>query len=273
MKPHRAFEVPGITPMVSSAGADSSRQSSYKLLVVLPVFNEEANIAPLLERIDDDLKDGFVPYRVVAVDDGSSDRSSDILAEYSLKLPIEVHRHSVNQGLGATLRDGLLHASNIAGAKDIIVTMDADETHTPGLILSMIRKIREGHDVVIASRYQPGAKVVGLSRYRRCISWLGSFLMRIVFPTEGVRDFTCGYRAYRAEVLKLAMTKYGSSFVDQDDFQCMVDVLLKLRRMRLVFGEVPLILRYDLKKGSSKMRVLRTAKKTLRLMFLRRIGR
>jgi dolichol-phosphate mannosyltransferase len=63
------------------------------------------------------------------------------------------------------------------------------------------------------------------------------------------------------------------AFVDQEGFQCMVDILLKMRRMPdLVFGEVPLILRYDLKQGESKMRLFRTARKTLRLLFERRFG-
>jgi dolichol-phosphate mannosyltransferase len=86
-----------------------------------------------------------------------------------------------------------------------------------------------------------------------------------------VTDFTCGYRAYRAEALQQAYGAYGDTFVDQDGFQCMVDVLLKLRRLPLIFGEVPMILRYDLKRGSSKMRLTRTALKTLRLLWQRRV--
>ena len=159
----------------------------------------------------------------------------------------------------------------MAGDKDIVITMDADETHTPGLVLRMIRMIREGHDVVIASRYERGAVVCGLSWHRRAASWLASWLMRMLFPTRGVRDYTCGYRAYRADVLKAALSKYGDDFVDQDGFQCMVDVLLKLRRMPVIFGEVPLVLRYDFKKGASKMPLLRTACQTLRLILLRRL--
>ena len=97
--------------------------------------------------------------------------------------------------------------------------------------------------------------------------------MRVVFPTPGVSDFTCGYRAYRAEALQQAYAQYGDSLVDQDGFQCMVDILLKLRKLPLIFGEVPLILRYDLKRGQSKMRIMRTAANTLRLLWRRRFGR
>ncbi len=246
---------------------------SYKVIVVLPVYNEEANIGRLLDRIDEHLSDDFMAYQVVAVNDGSADGSVAILEQHARTQPVEIYHHEVNQGLGATLRDGLLYAGRIAGDKDIIVTMDADDTHTPGLIPRMVRMIREGHDVVIASRYQPGGMVCGLTLHRRLISWLSSWFLRALFPTRGVRDYTCGFRAYRADVLKAAMTRYGDRFVDQEGFQCMVDVLLKLRRMPLIFGEVPLILRYDFKEGASKMRLVRTARNTLRLLFLRRLGR
>ncbi len=256
----------------ASTAPYSFPRPTYKVIVVLPVYNEEANIGRLLERIDEQLNDSFVPYHVVVVDDGSSDRSAEILNDYARKQPMEVYRHTVNQGLGATLRDGLSFASKIANEKDIVITMDADETHTPGLILRMVREIREGHDVVIASRYQRGAAVYGLAVHRRLVSWLSSWFMRALFPTRGVRDYTCGYRAYRADVLQAAMARYGDRFVDQDGFQCMVDILLKLRRMPLVFGEVPLILRYDFKKGASKMRLFRTAYNTLRIVLLRRMG-
>ena len=147
--------------------------------------------------------------------------------------------------------------------------MDADDTHTPGLILRMVRMIREGHDVVIASRYRPGSRVVGLTWFRKVMSYGASWLFRFLMPIHGVRDFTCGFRAYRADVIQNAIKHYGDKFVDQDGFQCMVDILLKLRRMNLIFGEVPFILRYDYKEGASKMNVGRTVRKTLQLIVKR----
>jgi dolichol-phosphate mannosyltransferase len=60
--------------------------------------------------------------------------------------------------------------------------------------------------------------------------------------------------------------------MDQDGFQCMVDILLKLRKMNFIFGEVPIVLRYDFKEGESKMQLSRTSRKTLQLIFKRRFG-
>src|SRR5882724_7056002 len=244
-----------------------------KVLVVLPAYNEEANIGALLDRIDEAMVESGLDYQVIVVDDGSQDRTFEVLSEYSKRLPLTVSSHQVNQGLGVTIRDGLLLAAQVAGKNDIVITMDADETHTPGLILRMVRMVREGHDVVIASRYQQGARVYGVSMFRRLMSFGASMLFRTVFPTPGVRDFTCGYRAYRGAVLLKAISTYGDKFVDTAGFQCMVDILLKLRNLDVIFGEVPVVLRYDLKQGASKMRIAKTVGQSLSLLVRRRFGR
>ena len=243
-----------------------------RILVVLPAYNEEANIGNLLRRIFESLTDEHLGFSIIVVNDGSSDRTQQILEEYGREFPLTVHRHESNQGLGATMRDGLRQAAEVASERDIVITMDADESHTPGLMIRMVRMIREGYDVVIASRYQRGSRIYGLTLGRRVMSRLASLLMRALFPTPGVSDYTCCYRAYRAEALQQAYAQYGDALVDQDGFQCMVDILLKLRKLPLIFGEVPLILRYDLKRGPSKMRLVKTSLNTLRLLWKRRLG-
>jgi dolichol-phosphate mannosyltransferase len=243
------------------------------VIVVLPVYNEEARIERLLRHIDEAMGDAPIPYRVVLVDDGSRDRTREIVEACAATMSIVLLRHDQNRGLGATIRDGLVAAAESAGDRDIIVTMDADDTHAPGLILRMVRMISEGHDVVIASRYRTGSRCIGVPFHRRMLSRGASWLLRAVFPTAGVKDYTCGYRAYRAGVVREALMRYGDDFLDQDGFQCMVDILLKLRRMNLIFGEVPFILRYDYKEGGSKMAVSRTIRDTLGLMVRRRLGR
>jgi dolichol-phosphate mannosyltransferase len=248
------------------------RRRRRRVHVVLPAFNEEGGIARLLERLDEAMDESGLPYHVVVVDDGSTDDTLRIVREHAERLPITIVEHRVNQGLGVAIRDGLIEAQRRATDADVIVTMDADDTHAPGLILRMVRMIREGHDVVIASRYQKGARTIGVPRSRRFWSFSASIVFRVLFPTHGVRDYTCGFRAYRVEALRAAVERYGLQFVDQDGFQCMVDILLKLRRLDLVFGEVPIILRYDQKEGGTKMRVGETARNTLRLAFRTRLS-
>src|SRR3989442_4881661 len=132
----------------------------------------------------------------------------------------------------------MVAAAEVACDRSIIITMDSDGTRAPGLILRMVRMISEGHDVVIASRYREGSRCVGVPFLRRILSHGSSWLFRVVFPIQGVRDYTCGYRAYRAHVIRDAITRYGDQFLDQDRFQCMVDILLQLRRIHLIFCEV-----------------------------------
>jgi dolichol-phosphate mannosyltransferase len=241
------------------------------LYIVLPAYNEEESIGKLLDRIMYYLSDaGIDRYEVIVVNDGSVDHTEQVLDEYKRKMPLIVLKHEENKGLGQTIRDGLLYASVKAADNDIIITMDADDTHTPGLIYRMVNTMREGYDVIIASRYQKGSRVYGLSTYRVFLSYMASFIFRIMLPIKGVRDFTCGYRAYRASVLKQAFKQYGDKFIDQQGFQAMVDIILRLRKMDVIFGEVPFILRYDMKQGTSKMNVKATITKTLRLIIKRK---
>lgn len=245
-----------------------------KVYIVLPAYNEELSIGKLLKRINRHMIDARINYQVIIVNDGSKDNTLGVIESMKDQMSIEVLHHKVNQGLGATIRDGLYHASKIANEDDIVITMDADDTHTPGLILRMTRMIKEGFDVVIASRYQPNSRVVGLSTLRVLYSYIASWIFRVLLPIKGVKDFTCGFRAYRGSVLHIAMNKYQEKFIDQEGFQSMVDILLKLRRIDgLIFGEVPFILRYDQKEGASKMNVKKTIINTLKLVLKRFLGK
>ena len=239
--------------------------------VVLPAYNEEANLPGLFSGVASQLEGKRFQYLVVVVDDGSGDRTPEVLCEWSPRIPLLHYRHERNLGLGPTIRDCLKHACAALAPGDIVVSMDADETHNPDLIPGMVVRIQAGDDIVIASRYRPGARVCGLAWYRTWISWAASILFRIVFPIPGVRDYTCGFRAYRVSLLRRAFDDYGESFVDQQGFQCMADILLKLRRYRPSIGELPFVLRYDRKAGSSKMKLGRTTWSTLRLMLKRRM--
>lgn len=236
--------------------------------IVLPAYNEEAGLPALLTRIDESLSDEGLDYRVIVVDDGSTDRTFEVAMEAAQDLPVTVERHPTNQGLGTTVRDGILLVCKEGGDRDILVTLDADNTHTPGLIARMVRMIREGHHVVIASRYRSGSRVRGVPLLRRVLSRTASLMLRLLFPTKGVRDYTCGFRAYDLGILKRITREGGDSFFDQDGFQVMVDILLKIRREPdVIFGEVPLILRYDQKEGESKMDIGATMRRTLTLIW------
>jgi dolichol-phosphate mannosyltransferase len=229
-----------------------------RVAVVLPVYNEASRLKMLLDRIGDAL--GGQVYRIVAVDDGSRDGSDAILAQERQHLPLEIVTHAVNRGLAQTLYDGLRCAVEQCGEDDVVVTMDADDTHDPVYIQPMLAKIEQGYDVVIASRFQPGAAVVGVPAHRRLFSFGVLLLLRLLAPIPGVRDYACGYRAIRARVLASAFERFGERLLElrQWGFICTAELLWKLRVVGARCCEVPFALRYDLKESTSRMRVART---------------
>lgn len=243
------------------------------IVVALPAYNEAEALPRLLERMRDSAVDLSEPLQVVVVDDGSSDDTAGASErENSAAMRVEVVRHERNRGLHGALDTGFRAAVSRTGAGDWILTMDADDTHPPNLIAAMLEQGRAGADVVIASRFQPGAQWFGLSWDRLLFSKSVSWLFRICWPMRNVRDYTCGYRLYRADLLRRAYDTFGDDFVSEPSFACMPDVLWKVSRLKPVFAEVPLSLHYDRKPGASKMDVGRTIRRTLALIVKRRLG-
>lgn len=225
-----------------------------KVTVMLPAYNEADDLPPLLERVGKALS-GRVDYRILVVDDGSSDGTVAAAERAAGFLPIELVRHPRNMGLGAAMRTGLRAASKGEG---VVVTMDADNSHDPALIPAMLARLEEGYDVVIASRFQPGGQEVGVAQHRKLLSHSASGMLKIVVPYAHVRDYTCGYRAYRVELLRRLIDTFGDGFVRENGFSCMLELLINCRAVRARASEVPLVLRYDMKSGASKMKVFRT---------------
>ena len=243
------------------------------IIVVLPAYNEAEAITPLLNRIAGVAHSHFgSDLQVIVVDDGSSDGTAD-RARAVGGVPVRVIVHERNLGLSGAINTGLSAAVAAASDDDVIVAMDADDTHNPGLIPRMVGLIEEGNDLVIASRYQPGALVAGVPGARQILSTGMSWLFRIVYPVHGAKDYSCGFRAYRAGLLRQAFTRWGDHFISERGFSCMVDILIKLSLLDAIITEVPMILRYDRKPGKSKMNVRKTVTQTLTLLVRRRLGR
>ena len=231
---------------------------------MIPAYNERRALPALLERAAD------VPVigRVLVVDDGSSDGTADIAAAWDGPPRVEVVRHPHNRGLGAAMLTGLTALAERDGLRDddVVVTMDGDNTHDPALIPRMCQAIGGGADVVVASRYCPGGRELGLSWRRRVLSRGASRLLGALRPVRGVRDYSCGYRAYRVGVLRRALTAFGQDLITTAGFACMAEILLRLDSLGARCVEVPLELHYERKEGPSKMRVARTISGYLQLL-------
>lgn len=241
--------------------------------IVLPAYNEEESLPPLLQRINDAYNYYKWDASVLVVNDGSEDNTLGVARGFKGDITVDVLDIQPNSGLANAINSGMRKAVQGLKDSDIVVTLDADDSQTPFLIQRMAQQVAEGSDLVIASRYQPGARVKGLKRSRTFFSWAAGLLFRLLVGFEGIRDYTCGFRAYRVDMLKKTIAVYGDRFITQKGFGCMVEVLLKVAGQSATMNEIPMILRYDLKQGESKMNVQRTMKQTLKLLLEYKTGK
>ncbi len=236
-------------------------------LIAVPVYNEQEAVVALMDGLNNLKPFWREPFRVLFVDDGSDDATPSLLTLLAAENDnVAVVTHPENLGLGAAVGTIIDYALASLGLEDALVTMDGDDTHDPQLIPEMVRKLREeGLDFVVASRFARGGREIGLKAYRRLLSRGASAFCRLFFPIPNVRDYSSGFRAYRVEFLRRARSRWGA-LVTTSGFDCMAEILAKASRMGPAAGECPLVLRYDRKRGKSKMRILRTIGRYLRLL-------
>jgi dolichol-phosphate mannosyltransferase len=241
-----------------------------KTLIVLPAYNEAASLPALLDRFRATLGTGDQVWEIVVVNDGSTDATGDVLDQARGDLPIVRVDHDCNRGLGPALKTGFRHAlERIQSPNDVIVCLDADNTQDPQYIPEMVRRIAAGADMVICSRYRPGSRQVGVPPWRRLLSFGARLVFAVFLRLPGVRDYTCGYRAYRAELLRKGFERYGDRLIERSGFACTDELLVHLAPLARRIEEIPFVLRYDQKRGRSKLPLWRTIVATLRLLLHR----
>lgn len=214
--------------------------------VVLPVFNEEESLPEMIEAIHDALDPTDWDFEIVCIDDGSSDRSFEVLRELAVADPrMVVGRFRRNFGQTAAMQAGIDRAS---GA--VIVTMDADLQNDPHDIPSMIAKLDEGYDMVTGWRVERKDPFVN----RRLPSFLANLL---IARTTGIRlhDYGCSLKAMRAELAK-ELRLYG-------EMHRFVPVMASLVGARIAEVEVNHRARQH---GESKYGIGRTIRVTLDLL-------
>jgi dolichol-phosphate mannosyltransferase len=172
--------------------------------VIIPTYNEEANIKNIVEEVDAVLKKRGLNGEILVVDDNSPDGTISIVNEMK-KTKDNVHllvRHS-DQGLSQSVVDGFVNASS-----DIFIVIDADLSHPPALIPMIYDGIEAGNDIVVGSRYMEGGGIKKWPLKRRIISLGATFLGRLLFPT--ITDPVSGFFGVRKTVIEKApMTPRG----------------------------------------------------------------
>ena len=177
-----------------------------KLAVVVPTYNEAANLPQLAERL---FRLGIPNTTLIVVDDNSPDGTADVAEALAEELSgrVEVIRRQAKQGLGTAYVDGFKRA--LAGGADYVVQMDADLSHAPEYIPEFLSALEQA-DVVVGSRYAPGGGTDETwSIKRRLLSALSNYGIRAVGGVD-VKDATSGFKAYRADALS-SLELAGSS--------------------------------------------------------------
>lgn len=240
-----------------------------KLCVALPLYNEEENVKPLVLswlNMDKFLVKENIQLELVLINDGSQDETLKICKELMRQYGnVKIVNHNINKGLGEALNSALTYAIDTEAT--YLCMMDGDQTHRPHYIISMLRKLKEEQlDCVIASRFQKGARVEGLSLFRKLMTLGARFVYKMRLRIPHVRDYTCGYRLYQIDILRKLQKQYGSQIVKEKSFVCMAELLYKVHIVGGEVGEVPFTLQYQLKQGTSKMNIAQTAKRSLRFV-------
>jgi dolichol-phosphate mannosyltransferase len=173
----------------------------YDLTVIIPTFNEEANIRNIVMAVDAVFHENSLHGQILVVDDNSSDGTISIVHELKRqKENVEILVREQDHGLSQSVADGFSHASS-----DVFIVIDADFSHPPVLIPKMYEEIRKGYDVVIGSRYMEGGGIGKWPLKRRVISLGATFLGRLLFPD--ITDPVSGFFAIRKGVVDKAQLK------------------------------------------------------------------
>jgi dolichol-phosphate mannosyltransferase len=243
-----------------------------KIYFVFPVYNEQANIQVLVNDIRTHMKGQ--PYKIIAVNDGSTDSSLEILQGLEQE-DIEITGSSINMNVGAVFNAGIARVLEAATDNDILVIMESDRTSDIKAIDEMIENIRQqGQDIVIASRYQRGGAYKKFPIFRRIFSLGASSLMRYFFPIKNVYDYTIFFRAYRVGIIRRAVRYFGAfGLIQSKGFVANAEILIKLSFFTTKIMEIPFIYDYGQKKGKSKIRLISTINEYFVLVnYMRRVS-
>jgi len=218
-----------------------------RFAVVVPMYNEAANVAPLLARLDAVRTHAGLDLVVIAVDDGSRDETWQRLREAAEQYGfLRRVQHARNQGMATALRTGIAAGlAERAPELEALAFMDADLTHRPEDLPRLLAPIVEDRaDFVLGSRYVSGGGMRGVPFGRRVVSVVGNAAVRWLLRVSA-RDLTSGFRASRATVFR-AIT------LEESGFGIQLEGTVKAQRAGFRLVEVPIVLGVR-KHGYSKM--------------------
>jgi dolichol-phosphate mannosyltransferase len=175
---------------------------SVKVIIILPTYNERANIERMIGALQHEFRGIKHDMHVLVADDNSPDGTADVVRGLQAGHD-NVHLiEGRKAGLGAAYIRGMRHALSVLGA-DVVFEMDADFSHKPEDVSRLLGEIESGADFVIGSRYIKGGRIPkewGL--FRRLNSRAGNIAARYIAGIAAIKDCTAGFRAIRASLLR-----------------------------------------------------------------------
>ena len=220
---------------------DGPERASDRVAVIVPTYNERANIESTVGRVRRAVPDADL----LVVDDNSPDGTGDLadkLAAEDSHIHV-LHRES-KAGLGAAYIAGFHWA--LDEGYDVIVEMDADGSHRPEELPRLLDALGSA-DLVLGSRYVPGGTVVNWPKSREALSRGGNTYARLMLGIT-LKDATGGYRAYRASTLR----KIALDEVESQGYCFQIDLAMRAIQAGLKVTEVPITF-VERVHGTSKM--------------------
>lgn len=222
--------------------AHKDQYSRMRAIVIVPTYNERANLAELVEK----LRQFSADLHILIVDDNSPDGTGELADELSRKTPEQVsvlHRER-KEGLGKAYVDGFREV--LKKDYEYILQMDADLSHDP-IHLPDFFELIQNHDLVVGSRYLQGISVVNWDLKRLIMSKMATNYVRLVTGIP-VSDATSGFNCWRREALEAI----GYEDVFSSGYVFLVEMKYKAYRKGLRLAEVPIIF-IERKSGNSKL--------------------
>ena len=213
-----------------------------KPVVIVPTYNERDNIDILL----DELLSLPVNLSVINVDDNSPDGTGEASDAWATRYPdqVQVVHRAGKLGLGTAYIAGFKRA--FESGFDRIMTMDADFSHHPRYIPSLIDLSRE-RDLVIGSRYVSGGGTLNCSARRKALSRGANTFAKVMLGLRA-KDCTAGFRCYRREVLQAI----DLDSIRSNGYSFLIEMIFYVQRRDFTIGEVPIIFE-DRRRGTSKI--------------------
>lgn len=239
-----------------------------KVVIIIPTYNEKENIKKLIPILENEVFPKIKNHQmqILVADDKSPDKTAEEVNELAKKSKnIEVILGEKN-GLGAAYVRAMDYAIEKMGA-DVMFEMDADLSHDPFKIPDFLKKIDEGYDFVIGTRYSGGGSIPknwGIER--KAFSIIGNLIVRLVLMRFAIHDWTGGFRALRKEVF-LKEKKELTAFTG---YTFQVSFLHKAVRDGFKVAEVPIEF-VDRTLGKSKIASGEYIYDLLRYVFVARI--